>query len=120
MSLEADNKGGTKVTFNYIKASLFRTIHVDGVIGAITPNGHIHFAVFSERPAIPRVVENKLNEDGRIGEEIHKETKEGIVREMEVDLLMNLQSAQNLHDWLGNRIQELKTLLLKIEQIKQK
>lgn len=120
MSEPTDNKGGATVTFNYIKASQFRSIHVDGVIGSITPNGHIHVAVFSERPAIPRVVENKLYEDGRIGEEIHRESKEGIVREMEVDLFMDLQNAQTFHRWLGERIQELKTVLSKIERLEQK
>ena len=42
--------------FFYIKAYNFRVVHVDGVIGGITPKGLLHLAVFSERAAIPQVL----------------------------------------------------------------
>ena len=43
-----------QLEFHYIKSNQFRVIHVDGGIGSITPKGFIHFALYSERLAIPR------------------------------------------------------------------
>ena len=100
------------VQIHYIKSHHFRSVHVDGVLGGVTPNGSIHLAVFSERSPIPQKAEMKITE-GRLGDTVHSEGKEGIVREMDVDLFMNLPVARELRDWLSTRIQELETALKK-------
>ena len=94
------------ITFHYLKAQNFRTIHADGVIGNITPAGHIHMAVYSERPAIPQEMIHKVNPDGTLGEVIPEKTivRDGIVREMDVDVLMNVAVAKNIKSWLEERI----------------
>jgi hypothetical protein len=43
-----------RVEVNYQKSGLFRVVHADGFWGGPTPKGNIHFACYSERPAIPR------------------------------------------------------------------
>src|SRR3954469_15164957 len=48
------------VVIEYIKSSYFRVVHSTGAIGGITPEGNIHMAFFSERPAIPRMQVHKL------------------------------------------------------------
>jgi hypothetical protein len=101
------------VTFHYIKSAFFRVIHTDGVLGGATPQGHIHIAVFSERPAIPQVATHKLVVNGdsaTLGEEIERVGKEGIVRELETDLLMTREVAQRLYSWLGERLSGLGAL----------
>lgn len=98
----------SSVKFHYLKATQFRTIHADGVIGNVTPRGNIHMAMYSERPAIPREMVHKINPDGTLGEIDEKETivREGIVREMEVDVLMNIEIARSIKNWLEDQIKK--------------
>jgi hypothetical protein len=96
--------------FYYVKSPQFRVIHAEGVIGGVTPRGYIHFALFSERPALPQVVVQTLDDNGRLGQEVSREGKEGIVREMEVDIMADLKAAVSIRDWLTDRIVELSKL----------
>jgi hypothetical protein len=98
-----------RVAFDYIKGQLFRVVRADGAIGSVTPNGHIHVAFYSERPAIPRREVYRLSE-GRVAEEITTErlTRGSIVRELDVDVFLTMQAAEQLHAWLGQRIAEAK------------
>jgi hypothetical protein len=97
-----------RVPFDFIKSPLFRSVHADGVIGSLTPRGQIHFAVFCERPALPRRLVFKPRADGSLGEEIVEETisRGTIVREMDVDVFMSPDVAKDLRDWLSDRLNE--------------
>jgi hypothetical protein len=103
---------GNRVAFDYVKSQYFRVIRADGAIGAITPNGHIHMAFYSERPAIPRRVVNELTHEGVLGKEIEGETvtRGSIVREIDVDLFVAPEVAAQIYEWLGRKICELKEL----------
>ena len=93
-----------KVRFDYIKSNFFRVIHVDGVHGGLRPSGTaIHMALFSERNAIPQTEEVQIT-DGRIGPPVHVEGRHAIVREVEVDAIVDLGTAVALRDWLSNMI----------------
>jgi len=98
------------ITFHYLKNPQFRVVHVDGGLGGITPRGLIHFAVYSERPAIPQTQTQAISPEGTLGEPMTAETKEGIVRELDVDLVMTKQTAVEIRDWLDRRIEELTEL----------
>jgi hypothetical protein len=112
MSLDSNGNGGTKekVTFHYIKSPSYRVIHVDGALGGVTPSGMLHFSLYSERPAIPRKVTHFLDEKGRLSGVQEIEAREGVVREMDVDAVMTLESARALHQWLGEKILEIESL----------
>lgn len=107
-----DKSNPDHVAFDYIKSTLFRVAHVDGVIGSGTPSGLLHIACYSERPAIPRRMVFDLTSDGRMGDEVTslKETRDSIVRELEVDLIMTVQVASSLRDWLGLQIENIQRL----------
>ena len=96
-----------RVKFFYIKGQHFRVIHVDGSIGGLTPRGLLHIALFNERPAIPQMTEHGFTEEGYLGDATVQEGKEGIVRELEVDILMSRATAVEMRDWLSNRIEDL-------------
>ncbi len=107
-----------EVTFHYSKSAQFRVIHVDGAIGGITPRGLIHMAVYSERPPIPKTTTHELTDTGLLGAMFNSEVKEGIVREMEADLMLSIQAATELRDWLTknlNAFAELEATLSNIE-----
>jgi hypothetical protein len=100
----------SSLTFHYLKSNLFRVIHVDGAIGGMTPRGLIHMTIYSERAAIPKKVSQVIHSDGRIGDEIGREGLEGVVREMEADLIFRLEDAVSLRDWLDDQINNVKKI----------
>jgi hypothetical protein len=101
-----------ELNFEYIKSSHFRMIHVDGVIGAVTPSKFVHAAVFSERNAIPQRVFQRVDADGKLGEVIEEKTvtRGGVVRELEAGLIMSPDAAKALGSWLLLRVHEIEQL----------
>jgi hypothetical protein len=94
---------------HYIKSTHFRVIHVDGALGGRSPRGQLHISVFSERSPLPQVVTHRLNGDGTLGEILRVEGKQNVVREVEADLVMDLETAQKLSEWLQKRLEEAST-----------
>jgi hypothetical protein len=94
---------GKRVAFHYLKSNFFRVVHADGGIGGITPKGLIHFAFYSERPAIPQVVVTGLDEHGKLTVDQQQIGREGVVRELEVDVLLEVGVARAVSQWLIER-----------------
>ena len=101
-----------QVRFHYLKSNAFRVIHVDGAHGGITPKGQIQMALFNERHPIPQQTVHKLAADGSLGELVPAETvtKEGVVREVEAEAVMTLETAKSLVTWLNKKIEQLDEL----------
>ena len=95
------------IQFHYIKSNSFRVVHVDGAVGSITPSGLIHAALYSERAPIPRMAAHLVDEDGRLGPPTEQDIRSGIVREVEVSLLLSRSSAEALRGWLDGQIEAL-------------
>jgi hypothetical protein len=102
-----------RVRFDYIKSASFRVIHVDGVVGGLTPRLDVHMDFWSERFPIPQQVVHRVNADGNLGDEIKPErkTREAIVREVEAGVVMDLDTARAFRDWLNDRIAEIEQVL---------
>lgn len=99
------------VNFHYVKSPHFRVLHVDGAVGGVTPRGHIHAAFYSERPAIAKHTTHEIDPSGHLGSEKIIEGKDGIVREMDVDIILSRTAAVELQDWLSSRIRDLDDML---------
>jgi hypothetical protein len=103
-----------EVAIDYIKSQDFKVVWADGLIGSATPNGLIHFALYSERLAIPRrqvfAIERMSPNIGTLGAEVvEKQISRGsIVREMSCDVFVTPQVAESLANWLLKRAEELK------------
>lgn len=97
------------IRFHYVKSPSFRTVHVDGMIGGPTPNGNVHAAFFSERPAIPTSTKFEVTADGTLGSEVEggREGREGYVRELDVDCVFTVETAKRFRDWLDESIRFL-------------
>ncbi|MDA2915925.1 hypothetical protein MYX64_03655 [Nitrospinae bacterium AH_259_B05_G02_I21] len=108
----------TDVRFDYIKSQYFRVIHADGAIGGVTPSGFIHFALYNERPAIPRQITHLINPDGSLGELVTEKTvsRETVVREMDVDVVLSVPVAESLRKWLKEQIDNAKTVQAEIKK----
>jgi hypothetical protein len=107
MSEKPDNLPPGTVTYHYIKGNFFRVVHADGAIGGLTPNRSIFLSLFSERGAIPQIVEQALNADGTLGDEKKRVGKEGLVREVEVGVMLSGPAAKRIADWLLKQVQIL-------------
>lgn len=100
-------KASDQIAFHYLKSNHFRVVHADGVWGGLTGDQRLHMAIWSERPAIPTLMVFEVTSNGQIGPEIkdRRESREGVVREVEVDVVMSLDTARSLNDWLKKSIE---------------
>jgi len=107
-----DEAGGTgvpgSVNMNYIKRNNCVVIHADGVYGGITPRGTINMAFFSERLAIPRTTQQTASETGNLTGENPIESRDGVIRELEANVVVDLNTAISYHRWLGEKIENVK------------
>lgn len=114
-------KGNKQITFDYIKSAFFRVIHVDGVHGGLSPNLNIHMGLFSERRPIPKQTTYNLNDNGTLGQEdasARKERETDMVRELDIEAIIDIATAQAIVGWLQNKIQEAEEIQKKIGEIK--
>lgn len=101
-----------QIRFHFIKSNFFRVVHADGVFGGATPKGLLQMAFFSERFPIPLSVTHAVSptspDSVGIGKELQRETKDGVVREVEVEVIMNLSAALAFQEWLHGHIKQLR------------
>jgi hypothetical protein len=97
----------SSIKVHYIKSNLFRVVHSEGAIGGLTPSREIFVSLFNERGALPKVIEFAVSPEGNVGKEIGREGKQGIVREMEIGVLMSADAAKKLAEFLLNQVKML-------------
>ena len=93
--------------FHFIKSNSFRVVHCDGVWGGTTPRGYITMSVYSERSPLPQKITHQVLDHGLLSPETSKEAKEGIIREVDVEVIMDLSMAQSLITWLQDHVKFL-------------
>lgn len=103
-----------KLDYHFIKSNYFRVIHADGVWGGLTPRHDVQMAFFNERQPIPQkttvqVTGNELKESSRQG-------RIGIVREMEVEVVFNIETAKAMRAWLDQMIEQHAKIQEEIEK----
>lgn len=104
------------VEVHYIKSPSYHELPCDGAIGGINPRGDtIWMALFSERAPIPQVVSYQATpgpaEDVFALDETASpkfvQSRQGLIRVVDVSAYLSLASAKRLHAWLGERITQL-------------
>ncbi len=96
----AETKLPSTIKFYHEKGNFFRVVHVDGAIGGITPTREIFMSLYSQRVAVPRVIEQALTPEGNLGAEVGREGKTGIFRELEVGAVLTAAAARQIAQWL--------------------
>ena len=100
----------SKITFNYIKSNHFRVVHADGVMGNETPGNDLFIGFYNERIPLPDALTYEIDEEGNLGKEILEERNvktDGILREVEVGVVLDLDMAKALVLWLSSMIQQI-------------
>jgi hypothetical protein len=98
-----------RIRFDYIKSQFFRVIHVDGIFGGTSPIGKaIRMSVWNERWPIPKQTVHEMDELGNLLKEVVEERiqRDAIVREVEVDLVMDVDCAKQMREWLSRKIEQ--------------
>ena len=99
-----------EIDFHYLKSNLFRVVHADGAHGGVTARGYIHVAFYNERRAIPRRTTLAFDAETQASRETVTDTRGGVVRELEVDVLMDEQTTGELIEWLKAQLGELRAV----------
>lgn len=103
-----------EIAYEYLKAKFHRVIVATGVHGGPTPSGkYIAASVFSERIPIPKREVYAVGSDGQIGsrKDEKTESREAFVREVDATVLLDIDVARKLHEWLGRNITLLQQLI---------
>lgn len=89
-----------KVSFHYLKNPNYRTVHVDGAHGGLTPQRLFDISFYTERFPIPTKTVHTVSPDGKLLEEVERHGKDGIIREIEFNVVMNLKTAKAIADFI--------------------
>ena len=98
-----------KLRIEYKKSNSFRVIHADGAYGGTSPRLQLFIAFYSERFPIPQVLTYEISDTGAPVREIpsERESKEGVFREVEVGVMLDINAAKGFAAWLNEQIAEL-------------
>jgi hypothetical protein len=103
--------GGTppiKMEIFQEKAASFRVVHADGAWMSINPYRNLHVTFYSERSPIPKSVTLSFDETHGWKElPSERVVKKGWFREMEVDVVLNLEAVRALQNSLVHWLAEL-------------
>lgn len=97
----------------FVRSNFYRVVHADGAWGGLTPHGQIRMAIYSEAQQFPQSVTYDIS-SGRAEEVGRTPTGLGpnkLIRELEVDVVLDLRVARSLHDWLGGKITQLERVI---------
>lgn len=101
---------------NYIKTNNYRSYYVDGAHGGLTPKLKLYMDLFIDRNITPRIIEHKIDGNGNLQNEGRIiEAKEGTAREIECGLVMDMDTARSIYEWLGKKIEEYDQIVQKIQ-----
>jgi len=106
MSKKSEIEFHNKINSNY------REIHVDGAHGGITSRNFINLSFYSERFPIPKSSKYEVNQDRTIGNLManSEDSKNGIIREYEIGVYMDIRTASEIAYFLLDRVKELNKL----------
>lgn len=55
---------------------------------------------------MPKTIVHELKENGTLGDELNRDTKDGVVRSVEVELLFDQDMAGQIVEWLQRHLAE--------------
>jgi hypothetical protein len=88
-----DSDDPTKIGIHYQRSRHYRTINADGAQFGITPRGALQFTLFTDQASLPEYVLHEITPEGKLGKPIDQIKKEGIVREVAVNIIMDINTA---------------------------
>ena len=106
----SDSERPTQIGIHYQRSRHYRTIHADGAQIGVTPRGQIQFTLFSDQKAMPEFVLHQITPDGLLGNLVEQVVKEGVVREVEVNVIMDVSATASFVNVLQATLQQVEKL----------
>jgi len=104
-----------KVRIYYERSADFRTIYASGAFVAITPQSNIQLSTFNDLAPTPDVTLHRINPAGGIEAPIETISKQGLMRETQVCIIMTPDTAEQLIRVLGDMLKHLSESKIKSE-----
>jgi hypothetical protein len=112
----ADETKPDRIGIHYQRSRHYRTIHADGAQFGVTPRAAIQFTLFTDQRPMPEFVLHQLNPDGNLGEVIEEAKKEGVIREVEANIVMDVATATSFVEKLQDILKQIKSLQAQAQQ----
>jgi hypothetical protein len=102
-----------EMTFKYIFTYDYNPIYINGAHGGVSPRGELVMNFYLERPPLPNAITHEITPVGGIGAETNVEPADlgrSLVRQVTNGVVLNYQTARELHYWLGEKVKEMEAL----------
>jgi len=102
-----------EMKFKYIFTYDYNPVYVNGAHGGITPRGELVMNFYLERQPLPSSITHEITPAGTIGAETEVEPSDlgrSLVRQVINGVVLNYNTARELHYWLGEKVKELEAL----------
>jgi len=105
-----------RINFKYRESPHFRSINAKGVYGGVTPAGEIYMGVYSQRTPSPESSYIDIDPLGKPQQEIITAPQQQVIRDMEIGITMDLNTAEAFKTWLERHINNLRQAQLQQKQ----
>jgi len=102
-----------EMTFKYIFTYDYNPVYVNGAHGGISPRGELVMNFYLERPPLPNAITHEITPAGGIGPESNVEPADlgrSLVRQVTNGVVLNYQTARELHYWLGEQLKAMEAM----------
>src|SRR4051794_21285539 len=102
-----------EMTFKYIFTYDYNPVYVNGAHGGVSPRGELVMNFYLERQPLPNAISYEIPPAGTIGAETDVEPSDlprSMVRHVTNGVVLNTQTAKDLHFWLGEKIKEMEAI----------
>lgn len=99
-----------KITFKYKYPDDYNPQYINGAQGGINVQGEIVANFYFERLPLPNSITQEINNDGIPGNVLATEPEDlpdSILRYVQSGIIMNIEVAKQVHEWLGKHIELL-------------
>ncbi len=110
MAKQKDRKGSKveRITIHNKVSNSFRETHADGAFINITPNSYLNLCFYAERFPIPKSSNFEITKDNQIQKlSDSDDSKDGVIREYEFGIYIDIETAKGLRDALGDVINHM-------------
>lgn len=97
------------IIFRYKYAENYSPIYINGAFGNLTSQNEVLINFFLERPSLPDYHKVEFDEDGTAKAILEVEPVDidsTLVRHIQTGIVMDLNTATSLHQWLTNQLQK--------------
>jgi len=107
-----------EIEFSLLEDSNYRIVPANGMWCGITTKGDFRMDFFVESREMPESVKHRVNPEGTLGAVISQKTRGVIVRELQVGVLVSIENAESIANFIKDRIAEFRKLQQQLKKEK--